>query len=80
MPDGTVPLIYITERGKGMDAKGNAYAKEIMLHWSDELDEEEREKRERLLDKFTELLPTGKLNSADCMAVFEILVKASKRG
>ena len=63
-----------------MAGKEHGYTSEMILRWSDELDEEEREKRELLLDKFTELLPTGRLNSADCMAIFEILVKASKRG
>ena len=50
-----------------------------LLRWSDELDEEERENRERLINQITEMLHTSVLSSEDCLEIFEILIKARRR-
>ena len=61
-----MPKQYYTASGK-------------LLQWSDELDEEERENRERLINQITEMLHTSVLNSEDCLEIFEILIKARRR-
>ena len=50
-----------------------------MLRWSEELDEQERGRREKMICRVNELAHSGILNDMDCSMIYDIMLQAARR-